>query len=61
MKAIIKRVFSSYMKNIVFWIGLLFVTIGIYQQLSPFLEIRYATEEYQMPTPSDEPDRKSVV
>lgn len=41
MKAILKREIKGYLKNPIFWFGLLLVTIGIYQSVSSYLDIHY--------------------
>lgn len=49
MKAIIKREIKSYLKNPIFWAGLVIITVGIYQLLAPYLKIHYfdSDEEIQ--------------
>ena len=49
MKAIIKREIRNYLKNPIFWIGLVIVLVGVYQLLSPYLKIHYfkSDEEIQ--------------
>ena len=37
MKAIIKRNLKNYLKNPIFWIGLIVVLISMYQTLAPLL------------------------
>lgn len=41
MKAIIKREIKNYLKNPLLWIGLIVVIAGVYQMLSPYLNICY--------------------
>lgn len=41
MKAIIKREIKSFLKNPIFWIGLVIMTVGIYQLLEPYLNVHY--------------------
>ena len=41
MKAIIKRNLKNYLKNPIFWIGLIVVLISMYQTLAPYLSIHY--------------------
>lgn len=41
MGAIIKRELKSFMKNPVYWVGLLLVIAGVFGQLKPYLSIRY--------------------
>ena len=41
MKAIIKRNLKNYLKNPIFWIGLIVVLISMYQILAPYLSIHY--------------------
>lgn len=49
MKAIIKREFKNFLKNPIFWAGLVIVTAGIYQILVPYLNLHYfkSDEEIQ--------------
>ena len=44
MKAIIKRNLKNYLKNPIFWIGLIVVLISMYQTLAPYLSIHYVIE-----------------
>ena len=46
MKAIIKRNLKNYLKNPIFWIGLIVVLISMYQTLAPYLSIHYENGEY---------------
>lgn len=41
MKAIIKRNLKNYLKNPIFWTGLIVVLISMYQTLAPYLSIHY--------------------
>lgn len=41
MKAIIKRELKNYLKNPIFWIGILIVIVQMYQILNPYLKIHY--------------------
>ena len=43
MKAIIRREVINYLKRPLFWIAIVIVTFGIFQQLSPYLSIHYIT------------------
>lgn len=49
MKAIIKREIKNYLKNPIFWIGLVIVIAGVYQCLAPYMKIHYfkSDEEIQ--------------
>lgn len=49
MKPLIKRSVISYLKNPIFWIGLLVVIISVYQCLAPYLSIHYMSENEKMP------------
>lgn len=49
MKPLIKRSVVSYLKNPIFWIGLLVVIISVYQCLAPYLSIHYMSENEKMP------------
>ena len=50
MKAIIKRQIKSYLKNPLFWVGILVVFIGVYQLLAPYLTIHYVEKDEKLPT-----------
>ncbi len=41
MKAIIKREIKNFLKNPVFWAGLIIMLAGIYQILQPYLNLHY--------------------
>ena len=43
MKAIIRREILNYLKRPLFWIAIAVVTLGVFQQLSPYLNIHYIT------------------
>ena len=45
MKAIIKRNLKNYLKNPIFWIGLIVVLISMYQTLAPYLSIHYVKSD----------------
>lgn len=49
MKAIIKREIKNFLKNPVFWAGLIIMLVGIYQILQPYLNLHYfaSNEEIQ--------------
>ena len=49
MKAIIKREIKNFLKNPVFWAGLIIMLAGIYQILQPYLNLHYfaSNEEIQ--------------
>lgn len=49
MKAIIRRELKNYFKNPIFWIGLLIVISGVFQMVSPYLNLHYfkSDEEIQ--------------
>lgn len=48
MKAIIKRELKNYLKNPIFWIGLLLVIAGTYQCLKPYLKIHYFKSDQEI-------------
>ena len=50
MKAIIKRQIKSYLKNPVFWVGILVVFIGVYRLLAPYLTIHYVEKDEKLAT-----------
>lgn len=54
MKAIIRREVINYLKRPLFWIAIVIVTFGIFQQLSPYLSIHYITSEEVVK--SDDPE-----
>lgn len=41
MKAIMKREIRNFIKNPIFWIGLVIMIVGIYQLLEPYLNLHY--------------------
>lgn len=48
MKAIIKREIKNFLKNPVFWIGLLIMMAGIYQLLEPYLNLHYFKSDQEI-------------
>lgn len=48
MKALIKRELKNYLKNPIFWVGLVVVVIGVYQMLSPYLKIHYFQSDQEI-------------
>ena len=45
MKTIVRCEIRKYLKNPLYWIGLVLVIFGVYQQVSPYLGIHYFTEQ----------------
>ncbi|MDO4169938.1 MAG: ABC transporter permease subunit [Lachnospiraceae bacterium] len=45
MRTIVKREIKNYLKRPLFWIGVLIVILGIYQNLRPYLMIPYISSE----------------
>lgn len=45
MKAIVTREIKNYLKRPLFWIGLILVVTGLFQNLSPYLRIHYVASE----------------
>lgn len=54
MKAVIKRELRNYLKNPIFWIGLVLIAFELFQILNPYLQIRYIRSEQE--TAGKEPD-----
>lgn len=48
MKAIIKREMKNFLKNPIFWIGLVIMTAGIYQLLGPYLNLHYFKSDQEI-------------
>lgn len=48
MRAVIKREIRNYLKNPVFWIGLLFILFELFQILNPYLQIHYFQSEQEV-------------
>lgn len=48
MKAIMKREVKNYLKRPLFWIGVIMVILGVYQNLAPYLNIRYVSSEDEL-------------
>ena len=45
MKAVMKREVKNYLKNPLFWVGIVVVIFGLFQILSPYLEVKYFRTE----------------
>lgn len=45
MKAIIRREILNYLKRPLFWVAIVVVIFGVFQQLNPYLNIHYITSE----------------
>ena len=45
MKTIVRWEIRKYLRNPLYWIGLVLVMLGVYQQVSPYLGIHYFTEQ----------------
>lgn len=50
MRVIIKRELINYLKNPLYWVGLILVTFGIFKALEGYLGIHYITSEREMET-----------
>lgn len=48
MKAVIKRDLRNFLKNPILWIGLMFAIAGIYQSVSPYLNIHYFSSDQEI-------------
>lgn len=48
MKAIIRHELLNYLKRPLFWIAIVVVIFGVYQQLKPYLDIHYITSEEEL-------------
>lgn len=54
MKAIIRREILNYLKRPLFWLAIVVVIFGIFQQLNPYLTIHYITSEAEIK--NDDPE-----
>ena len=48
MKAIIRREILNYLKRPLFWIAIVVVIFGVFQQLNPYLNIHYIASEEEL-------------
>lgn len=48
MKAIIRREILNYLKRPLFWLAIVVVIFGVFQQLKPYLNIHYITSEDEL-------------
>ncbi len=48
MKTIIKRSIRDYLRNPVFWIGLIIIAASMYQCLSPYFQIHYIKQNEEV-------------
>lgn len=48
MRAILKREIKNYLKRPLFWVGVLIVIFGVYQQVKPYLMIHYVSSEEEL-------------
>lgn len=48
LKAIMKREIRNYLNRPVFWIGVLIIILGVYQNLKPYLGIHYIASESEV-------------
>lgn len=48
MKAVMKREVKNYLKNPLFWAGIVVVIFGLFQMLSPYLEVKYFRTEQEV-------------
>lgn len=48
MRAIIRREILNYLKSPWFWLAIVVVTVGVFQQLNPYLNIHYITSEEEL-------------
>lgn len=48
MQAIIRREIRNYLKHPLFWLGVLIVIFGVYQNVRPYLMIHYVTSEEEV-------------
>ena len=54
MKAILRREILNYLKRPLFWIAIVVVTFGVFQQLNPYLNIHYITSEDELKSEDQE-------
>lgn len=50
MKAIMKREIKNYLKRPLFWLGIMLVVLGVFQNLYPYLTIHYVSSEEELKT-----------
>lgn len=62
MRAIIKREIKNYIKNPIFWIGIIIVIFGVYKTVGPYLNIHYfeSDQEIENLVIEDESDREFI-
>ena len=48
MTAIIKREIKNYLKRPLFWIGVAVVILGVFQNVTPYLETRYVSSAEEL-------------
>ena len=61
MKAIIRREFLNYLKRPLFWIAIVVVMFGVFQQLNPYLNIHYITSEEELENEYPEAVREGEI
>ncbi len=61
MKAIIRREILNYLKMPLFWIAIVVVVFGVFQQLYPYLSIHYITREEELKNDYPETVRKGEI
>lgn len=61
MKAVIKRDLRNFLKNPILWIGMILVIAGIYQNVSPYLNIHYFSSDQEIESLKDKPASDAEV
>lgn len=61
MKAIIRREILNYLKRPLFWIAIIVVIFGVFQQLNPYLTIHYVTSESELKNDDPETGHESEI
>ena len=61
MKAIIRREILNYLKRPLFWIAIVVVIFGVFQQLNPYLNIHYITSEEELENEYPEAVREGEI
>lgn len=54
MKAIAKRELKNYLKRPLFWLGVIIVIFGVYQNVKPYLMLHYVDSEDEIKKPAQE-------
>lgn len=61
MKAIIRREVLNYLKRPLFWIAVVVMLLGVFQELNPYLGIHYITSEEELKNDAPEAVREGEI